>query len=649
MGSGCVGEGRRGILPGVGGRVRVAVAALSLTVLSVLIPLPSRADPVSGGPGAETPAQFTDARRGRPIEGTDMVVPPAGTPALLRPGSGMARSDTPAIYDIHVFTMETSDGSVGLTDADLADMVARTDAWFARNTTGSYRFRLAGPVHVLPTYTGRVCDFTPAEEAVASSLPLSPSAGAVDAIWVVVTPEITGTCPAIGQGNLGAPGVWMMGMREPVHRGALLIHELGHNLGLGHSKAVVPAGTAASWPQEAPPELAEYGDALDFMGRDYSICTWQCTVVRPDIHAHNLNLLGVLPQASIAYVPSGDDTVVDLAPVDAEDGVRVLYVPWLNRSKFVLDYRPIDHHGGMANGPFGPGAGVVVRLVDSYPDFGPEPYAAGGGTAALSDPLLPPSGVIRIGVGAGGSRTLPDGTTVEVVRMGADGASVRVTRPADSAVPTVTPSWARDCSGSECVIPREQVLWETGRASYDLSIRASDDQWLKSLAVAVTGTITFDKTAELPGPGGRINALEGLSLSTTVFTGQNRVTVTATDLSGQQAAMAWNLRVPRPSPTNRWYGAGGGLSWNWMDYERLRCWHSRDFCVGVAVRADRACTRTVTARISSLAKDGSVIETQTVRLGPLPRGKSTALVASFTKDIPRVNSFGLTSLACSRR
>ncbi len=645
--SACVGTVSAAILRGMGGRIRVAVGAAALAAAAVLIPLPSSAEvsPTISAPAR--PADSTRVGAGEVIPGTDMVIPPAGTPELRRPGAEVARAGAPAVYDIRVFTMATADGSVGLSDADIADMVARTDAWFARTTLGGYRFRLVGPIEVLPPYPGRVCDFTPTEEAVAPFLPLRPTLGARDAIWVGVTPDVAGSCSAIGQGNLGSPGVWMMGMRDPVHRSALLNHELGHNLGLAHSKAVVPNGDSSSWPTGATPELAEYGDALDFMGRDYMVCTWQCTTVRPEIHAHNLNLLGVLPNAGVSHVAPGDDTVVVLSPVDADEGIRVLYLPWLNRAKFVLDYRPTDHHGGSAAGPDGPGAGVVVRLVDSLPDSGPDPYSAGEGTAAFSDPVLPSSGVIRIGVGVGGQRSLPDGTTIQVLAMDAASATVRVIRPGGGSAPRLTADAVGGCGAFACRIPATKALWETGKAAYDVPLKVTDDEWLSSVQVEVRGGTTMDLEGSRPPPGvrdGDSTIPERLILPS----GMHTVTVQAMDLGGKTSSGNWTLTLPTARPATEWYSYGPGLSWNWMDFERLRCWQSGQFCAGIAVRADRACSRTV-ARISSLAKDESVIETQTVRLGPLARGKATAMVATFSKVLERVHVFALTSLTCSRR
>lgn len=618
-------------------------AMLVAALAGALVPRPGVATAVVA-PGPQ------DAPRSTAITMSDMVIPAPGTAPLKRPETARLRSVEPAVYDIHVFTMATPDGPVGLGSGQIAEMVAATDAWFAGATGGKYRFRLAGTQVEVPPYPDTVCGFEAAEEAVKPVLPLDKAPDATDAIWVVLTPEpAQSDCTRSGMGKIGAPGVWMSAQADLPGRVRVLTHEIGHNLGLMHSKAVVSKGTRPSWPVGSTPEIEEYGDTTDFMGiGGIWTCDWQCTWRQADISAHNLNLLGLLPEQAIASVPPGSSREVTLAPVDAYSGIRAVYLPWHDRAKFVLDFRPHDYLGGFVGRPEGPGSGVILRLVDSAPDDGPEPYTVGGGTAALSGEVSPPSGVIRIGMGQSEGHVLPDGTTVRVTSMSAVEARVLITRPPDTAPPTITAEFLQDCANRSCRLPGSAALWDNGVGLYDLPFGISDDFWHASasmVARGASGTVTVSVPERQPGVRSRTALRPILRLPA----GRFDVSLTVTDLAGNQATQAWDVLLSPPIPATTWYRYNSVLSYSWPDWSKLRCIARGENCVGLAVKAIGACARGVQAVLESYRADGSLIESSAARVGPLRSKQMTMMVTTFTGSIAEVDHYDVRSLACSRR
>lgn len=624
-------------------RTLTGLAVVLLAVTPLLLPLGATAA-VPASPGsASIPPQV------RPF-GDDSVRPPAGTAPLRR--ADRARAVTPTTYDIRAFTMATADGAVSLSAAQITELVNAIDAWFARTTNGALRFRLVGPAQALPAYADSVCALEPAADALAPYLPLAPTAGARDVVWLAFTPDRPpDECGTAGMGYLGAPGVWMSQGEDLAERVRVLTHELGHNLGLAHSQAVVSRGTVPSWPAGDSPVLDEYGDTLDAMGiGGFWACPAACGWQQADFHAHNLNLLGLLPASDVTFVGPGVSREVVLAPVDATSGVRAAYLPWLDRGKFVLDFRPPSYLSGNAAMAGGPGAGVVIRLVDSDPDAGPDPYAFGGGTAALSvGTAATETNVQRIGMVAGAEQLLPDGTTVRVVAVSQTDARILVTRPADTTPPQLGADTLGGCVALSCTVPADRALWDNGRATYDLPLTATDNVWLQSLSVAaVNGTSTTRVEGQRPAPGLRAPSGTPLPRLLTLPSGRYAVTATATDIGGRQATQAWDLTLPPAVAATSWNRYTNALSYAWPEWESLRCYVNGANCLGLAVRANSMCRLGLRATLVSLRDDRSVIESRQVRVGRLRAGQSTVMVATFSGPAAEVDNYNFTSLACRR-
>lgn len=647
---------------------RLAAASSALALIAV----PGwAAEQPTGAAGGQSPlpAQAVlppdGGAEARTIPGTDMVLPPSGTSPLRTSPAGRARTSGPVTYDVRVFTMDTADGAVNLTATQVSDLVTSADAWFARTTSGKVRLRMVAPPQALPAYGDSVCGMDPAENAMAPLLPLSPSAGATDVIWAVITPTVPAEqCDVGGRGYLRAPGLWFSAGLDDFDRMRIFVHEVGHNLGLMHSRAVVPRGTEPSWPAGGSPDLEEYGDLLDFMGHGgFWDCRAACVWRQADMHAHSINLLGALPDSSIDSVAPGVTRDVTLVPVDATSGTRAVYLPWLDRAKIVLDFRPADFQAGSAQSSQGPGAGVVIRLVDDDPDKGPEPYRFEEGTVALSDPEMLTDGIIRIGLDSGRSRTLPDGSTVTVLGMTPSSATVRVSRPPDLAPPVVGPEALGGCAGTTCALSTTQAMWGAGdrdgrlgpevsgtaRATYDLPLSATDDMWINTVQLSVTGTRALTLGGTRPGPGLRGTRPAAPPTSLVLPPGSYTVDMAATDLAGQRAAQRWSLRLPTVQPTSNWIRLSSSFSYAWMDYDYLRCWQQGLNCFGVAIRTASMCPGGLTATLVSQDENRAIIESTVVRSASVPRGRWVVFQGVFPGSRQLVDTYNFRNLRCVRR
>lgn len=645
------------------------LAAVSAVLALVAVPGWAAEQPTDRA-GAQSPLTLPSlapdpGAEARTVPGTDMVLPPPGTSPLRTPPVGRARTAAPVTYDVRVFTMDTADGTVDLTATQLSNMVTSADAWYARTTSGKVRLRMVAPAQMLPAYGDSVCSMDPAENAMAPLLPLTPSAGAADVIWAVITPTVPADqCNVGGRGYLRAPGLWFSAGIVEADLMRIFVHEVGHNIGLMHSRAVVPRGTEPSWPAGGSPDLEEYGDLLDFMGiGGFWDCRSTCVWRQADMHAHNINLLGALPDASIDSVAPGVTRDITLAPVDAASGTRAVYLPWLDRAKIVLDFRPADFQAGAAQSGDGPGAGVVIRLVDDDPDKGPEPYRFEEGTVALSDPEMLTEGIIRIGLDTGRSRTLPDGSTVTVLAATPSAATVRVARPPDLSPPVIGPEALGGCSGTTCALSTSQAMWGSGdregrlgqevtgtaRATYEMPLSATDDMWINTVQLSVKGTRAITLGGTRPGPGLRGTRPTAPPSSLVLSPGSYTVDMAAVDLAGQRASQRWSVRLPTVQPTANWTRLSSTFFYSWMDYDYLRCWQQGLNCFGVAIKTTAMCPGGLTATLVSQDENNVAIESTIVRSTSVPRGRWVVFQGVFSGPRQLVDTYNFRNLRCVRR
>jgi hypothetical protein len=226
--------------------------------------------------------------------------------------------------------------------------------------------------------------------------------------------DLAGCSYGLAQVGTGLHGGGSLYVRDTLP--SLIAHELGHNLGLGHSSgrqcdAVVDRADAA----DAACSTQPYRDYYDVMG-----ASWEqlgtLTVAQQA-------LLGVLPDAEQRTLDAaGPGGTVALAPLGGADGVRGLRLTD-GDTVYWLEYRAatgLDAWLGTSADRVGLQPGVLLHRAGSLPDtsllLDGTPSARAGWEADLQDAL--PVGV---------AVPLPGGLTVTVRSVGAAGATVTVT------------------------------------------------------------------------------------------------------------------------------------------------------------------------------------------------------------------------------
>ncbi|MFN8126492.1 MAG: M66 family metalloprotease [Candidatus Nanopelagicales bacterium] len=222
----------------------------------------------------------------------------------------------PTWHDLHIVGIDASGGSddTGVTAQDVADWVAEIDAYFSRSTRGAVRFRLAEWVPFGSEKASvdgcRFSDVWPAAVAEVGDIPVGDT----------VIGLSDGSCGGVvGEGWIGNPGAAIY----DYHHSDAWAHELGHNLGLGHSGSVDCPGDVISVCADPAAELSffPYGSD-DIMGW----ATASPADARPSLNPEHLAALDLLPgdeEVTLTDKPADPLTVV-LHDVDAASGVRSL-------------------------------------------------------------------------------------------------------------------------------------------------------------------------------------------------------------------------------------------------------------------------------------------------------------------------------------
>lgn len=439
------------------------------------------------GFAASLPASAAQPNPTIPL-GNDTIAPPKGAPrlpTLERPTTARARAAVDSgtlVYDVVVIALDTPAGPSPATATNSIDVVNVLDREFRRETQGTYGFRLRE--FLRGSTSANPVDVT---EALAASpaWPTAPSAGTVGVIPVVVT-SFSPSAGYGGQAYVGYGGIHINGYWDPTSGSYMHIfgHETGHNLGLMHASSVSARSDASPWPAGTSPAVTEYGDTYDTMGSARTLGAG----FDLRFSGYELHRLGVHDDGSVAVVGAGGRTRITLSPKYASQGTRTVYLPWRDRGKFTIEYRPatgID--AGLAGGCFpwgcssGVGAGVLVRMSNLAGDLGPTPYDGGTWSGSFLLPRLDTSGG-----GAwrpGDSLVLPDGSNIVVESANDAHATVLITRPADASAPQLDARILGECEfGTTC----DRTARKTTQG-FALEVYARDDFWTQEVGVRVVG------------------------------------------------------------------------------------------------------------------------------------------------------------------
>lgn len=577
--------------------------------------------------------------------GSDAVEPPAEVRRSQRPTIRTVGSDQ--VIDVHFFRSASPYGPSDLTESFARELITQADAWYSSVTQGTIRLRFAG-MRDAPALASDPCGtFEPVEVAMEGLASVTPGPGATSATWVNVS-RTTSDCRTPGRGYVGWPGIWMQqtGIAAPVPRDmAVFAHELGHNLGLMHSNNY---GLNPEW--TSTPRITEYGDQVDIMsgGGAWDCRYGPCTFILAGMHVHNRNLLGGLDDSSLAYAALPVEEF-DIAPAGSESGTTAVYLPWHNRSKFVIDYFP-SVPGSAQDAEQGTGSGVYVRLVDSGANEGPDPYTALQGTGAFAARPSWIAGRFVLGFAAGQRVDLPDGSTVEVLSTSPSLARVRVTRPADVTPPEVGDLSIAGCATDPCTLPADSALWGPRGAEYVMEAAepawVTDDVWVASASLTVNAEVV---TSSESVPNGRnTGSAQDLAsaLARPVGPGTYSLRIAAADLAGNASEASATVIAPKAKlPVGKWASFNTAVRYTFPGWDRIAASGPGTTYIGLTVEAQRTCKRGIEVAVSVVGQADRVITTMRATTPPLKR-KKRAFVYLTAPVSDQVAFFRYRSMTC---
>ena len=377
-----------------------------------------------------------------------------GVLVLLAPT--VARADAPPerIIDVVQVTWAGAPATPAATGQQVADVI-KSDviARWSQISGGRVAFSFGRLLPTLRTAYALPCDAAGSLSfinGVAQTAYASAGISDISHHYLVEVAADPGGCVWDGRGLVGAPGstsgaLILKDTADP----DVIAHELGHNMGLGHSNLETCSGGKAdgAW---SDCTAVEYGSATDLMGN---------TTRTSALSAYHQWRLGWIPDGDVAV--GNRTTTVSLHAVDSQPATTCVYsadtttvCPWFTRALFVRDgsaaYWVEFRHADPANSIK---QGLVIYRTDPPPASSVQSPIASDAADPTSTHITTDVWMVNLGnwsypaatgspsLAEGGSFTTAFGGATISARVASDGtATVSVVRAGSSApaAPTFT-------------------------------------------------------------------------------------------------------------------------------------------------------------------------------------------------------------------